>query len=35
MEIEIAVRKYSVPHAFSSACLAQAAELPVKVMADL
>ena len=33
MEIEIAVRKYSVPHAFSSACLAQAAELPVKVMA--
>jgi ribonuclease R len=33
MEIEIAVRKYSVPHAFSSACLAQATELPVKVMA--
>ena len=33
MEIEIAVRKYSVPHEFSSACLAQAAELPVKVMA--
>ena len=33
MEIEIAVRKYSVPHEFSSACLAHAAELPVKVMA--
>jgi len=33
MEIEIAVRKYSVPHQFSSACLAQAAELPVKVRA--
>ena len=31
MEIEIAVRKYSVPHQFSAACLAQAAELPVKV----
>jgi ribonuclease R len=27
MEIEIAVRKYSVPHQFSSACLALAAEL--------
>ncbi len=33
MEIEIAVRKYSVPHQFSSACLAQAAELPAKVRA--
>ena len=31
MEIEIAVRKYSVPHQFSAACLAQAADLPVKV----
>ena len=31
MEIEIAVRKYNVPHQFSSACLAQAAELPAKV----
>ena len=31
MEIEIAVRKYSVPHQFSAACLAQASELPVKV----
>ena len=28
MEIEIAVRKYSVPHAFSAACLAQAKALP-------
>ena len=33
MEIEIAVRKYSVPHQFSSACLALAADLPVKVRA--
>ncbi|MEY3674259.1 MAG: ribonuclease, partial [Pseudomonadota bacterium] len=31
MEIEIAVRKYSVPHRFSEACLAQAATLPDKV----
>ncbi len=33
MEIEIAVRKYSVPHQFSAACLAQAGDLPVKVRA--
>ena len=33
MEIEIAVRKYSVPHQFSSACIAQATELPAKVRA--
>ncbi len=31
MEIEIAVRKYSVPHIFSDACLAQARGLPDKV----
>ena len=31
MEIEIAVRKYSVPHEFSEACLAQARSLPDKV----
>ncbi len=31
MEIEIAVRKYSVPHEFSSACLEQAKGLPDKV----
>ena len=31
MEIEIAVRKYSVPHVFSDACLAQAKGLPDKV----
>ncbi len=31
MEIEIAVRKYSVPHEFSEACLAQARALPDKV----
>jgi ribonuclease R len=31
MEIEIAVRKYSVPHIFSDACLAQAKGLPDKV----
>jgi ribonuclease R len=31
MEIEIAVRKYSVPHIFSDACLAQAKALPDKV----
>ena len=33
MEIEIAVRKYSVPHVFSDACLAQAAALPDRVKA--
>ncbi|MFC4788850.1 MULTISPECIES: ribonuclease R [Giesbergeria] len=33
MEIEIAVRKYDVPHIFSEACLAQAAALPDKVRA--
>jgi ribonuclease R len=33
MEIEIAVRKYSVPHEFSAACLDQAKGLPDKVMA--
>ncbi|QDL39726.1 ribonuclease R [Rhodoferax sediminis] len=31
MEIEIAVRKYSVPHEFSEACIAQARALPDKV----
>ncbi len=31
MEIEIAVRKYSVPHEFSDACLAMARTLPDKV----
>ncbi|MFN7197688.1 MAG: ribonuclease R, partial [Hylemonella sp.] len=31
MEIEIAVRKYGVPHTFSEACLAQARSLPDKV----
>ena len=31
MEIEIAVRKYGVPHEFSEACLAQAKALPDKV----
>ena len=31
MEIEIAVRKYSVPHEFSEACIAQARMLPDKV----
>jgi len=31
MEIEIAVRKYGVPHEFSEACLAEAAALPDKV----
>jgi ribonuclease R len=31
MEIEIAVRKYSVPHEFSEACLALARSLPDKV----
>ena len=34
MEIEIAVRKYSVPHEFSDACLAQAKGLPDKVRAQ-
>ncbi len=34
MEIEIAVRKYSVPHVFSDACLAQARALPEKVRAQ-
>ena len=33
MEVEIAVRKYGVPHAFSDACLAQAKALPEKVRA--
>jgi ribonuclease R len=33
MEIEIAVRKYEVPHRFSSAALAQAAALPEKIRA--
>jgi ribonuclease R len=33
MEIEIAVRKYSVPHAFSEACLDQAKGLSDKVLA--
>ncbi len=33
MEIEIAVRKYSVPHEFSAACLDQAKGLPDKVLA--
>ena len=31
MEIEIAVRKYSVPHEFSEACIALARTLPDKV----
>ena len=34
MEIEIAVRKYSVPHEFSVACLAQAKALPDTVRAQ-
>ena len=33
MEIEIAVRKYGVPHAFSEACLAEARALPDGVRA--
>ncbi len=33
MEIEIAVRKYSVPHEFSDACIAQARSLPDSVRA--
>ena len=32
MEIEIAVRKYGVPHEFSDACLKEAAALPDKVV---
>ncbi|HYF17307.1 MAG TPA: VacB/RNase II family 3'-5' exoribonuclease, partial [Ramlibacter sp.] len=31
MEIEVAVRKYGVPHEFSDACIAQARALPDKV----
>ncbi|MBS0316356.1 MAG: ribonuclease R [Proteobacteria bacterium] len=31
MEIEIAVRKYGVPHEFSAACIAQARSLPDRV----
>jgi len=34
MEVEIAVRKYGVPHEFSEACLAQAKALPEKVRAQ-
>ncbi len=34
MEIEIAVRKYGVPHEFSEACLAEARALPDKVIAS-
>ena len=34
MEIEIAVRKYGVPHEFSDACLAMARVLPDKVQAQ-
>ena len=34
MEIEIAVRKYGVPHEFSDACLAMARGLPDKVQAQ-
>jgi ribonuclease R len=34
MEIEIAVRKYSVPHEFSDACVALARSLPDKVRAQ-
>ena len=33
MEIEIAVRKYSVPHEFSAACMAEARALPETVRA--
>ena len=33
MEIEIAVRKYSVPHEFSAGCIEQAKGLPDKVLA--
>ncbi len=34
MEVEIAVRKYGVPHVFSDECLAQAQALPDKVRAQ-
>ena len=34
MEIEIAVRKYSVPHEFSDACIALARALPDQVRAQ-
>ena len=34
MEIEIAVRKYSVPHEFSDGCIALARSLPDKVRAE-
>ncbi|WP_313297244.1 ribonuclease R [Diaphorobacter sp.] len=34
MEIEIAVRKYGVPHVFSDACLAQAKAIPESVRAQ-
>ena len=34
MEIEIAVRKYGVPHEFSEGCLAEAGALPDKVRAQ-
>ncbi len=34
MEVEIAVRKYGVPHEFSEACLAQAKALPEAVRAQ-
>ncbi len=34
MEVEIAVRKYGVPHEFSEACLAQAKALPESVRAQ-
>ena len=34
MEVEIAVRKYGVPHELSEACLAQAKALPEKVRAQ-
>jgi ribonuclease R len=34
MEIEIAVRKYGVPHEFSADCLAEAGALPDKVRAQ-
>ncbi len=34
MEVEIAVRKYGVPHVFSDACLAQAQALPDAVRAQ-
>ncbi|MCW5255728.1 ribonuclease R [Verminephrobacter aporrectodeae subsp. tuberculatae] len=34
LEVEIAVRKYGVPHEFSAACLAQAKALPDRVRAQ-